>query len=72
MIRVRVEWYQECPGCGTELVSDFLGDSVCRATCPWCGRENKLRAGPDSAELREYLSRAISEIEAKANSGITV
>ena len=72
MIRVRVDWRQDCPGCGTELVANFLDDSACRAACPWCGCEGALSAMPDCAELRDYLSRAISEIEVKANTGITV
>ena len=71
MIKLRVEWRHDCPGCGTQLVIDFLDDPAEVCSCPWCGRveSGKIRANED--ELRSYISQAVRKIEQKANGKLT-
>lgn len=72
MIRLRVDWHCQCPGCGTQLAVDFFENSADCAICPWCGFLYDVNCGTDQDEVREYVSRAVKEIEEKANSKVLV
>lgn len=67
MIKLRVEWRHTCPGCGVELVIDFLDDSGDRRTCPWCGHARDSDPRTEANGLRSYLARATRELEQTAN-----
>ena len=71
MIKVKVDWRQKCPGCGTEVVVDFFDESVVRQACPWCGRQCEMERTTDD-ELRRYISRSVREIEDRANEKLLV
>lgn len=72
MIKLRVEWHRTCPGCGTALVVDFLDESADLVACPWCGAECGHGCSDGNGELRKYVSRAVLEIETKANGSTAV
>lgn len=72
MIRVRVDWHAQCPGCRTQLAVDYFEDSFGCAICPWCGHIYRIERGPDQAEIREYIGKAIRKIESKVNDGVLV
>ena len=72
MIRVRVDWHAQCPGCRTQLAVDFFEDSFDCAVCPWCGHVYKIERGPGQAQTKAYIGKAIRELEKKANEGILV
>ena len=72
MIRLKVEWRCACSGCGTELVTDFFDDSVDVAACPWCGCIADSPQSSTSDAMREYVLRAIKDIEATANGKVPV
>ena len=72
MIKLRVERYHDCPGCGTQLVIDFLGDPAEACACPWCGRADSSGLCASEDELRSYISKAVRDIEQKADSKLTV
>ena len=71
MIKLRVQWYHDCPGCGTQLVIDFLEDPAEVCACPWCGHAVGSALCANEDELRSYISKAVREIERKANSKLT-
>ncbi len=72
MIKLRVEWHHSCPSCGTQLVVDFLNDSIERCECPWCGLSASTGPGAVDDELRQYIVQAVSNIESTANDRISV
>jgi len=72
MIKVRVDWHHECPGCGTEVVSDYFDESAERLVCPWCGCGVDLCQDESDSKTREYLRKAIKRIEEKANSSTVI
>lgn len=67
MIKVRVDWHHKCPGCGTEIVTDYFDDSPHCRGCPWCGCAGDHDPAVDSCELRSYVLEAVREIEERAN-----
>ncbi len=67
MIKLRVDWHRKCPDCGTEVVVDFLDESAIDVRCPWCGQACESEKDKNSAELRDFLAKSISELEKKAN-----
>ncbi|MCE5198463.1 MAG: hypothetical protein ABFD54_16210 [Armatimonadota bacterium] len=67
MIKLRVEWRHICSGCGTELVADFFADSAEEMLCPWCGSTCGPPQDACMAEIKEYLSETIKDIEARVN-----
>ena len=38
VIKIKVDWHQCCPSCGTELVVDLLTLGDTPTNCPWCGQ----------------------------------
>ena len=71
MIKLRVEFHHKCPGCGTELVVDFLGEPMDCQVCPWCGCTCEADQIEDS-ELKECVAKAVEDLEKKVNEKITV
>lgn len=67
MIKVRVDWHSQCPGCGAQLAVDFLENSADCTICPWCGYLCEIDYGPDQEKTRLYIQQAIIELEEKAN-----
>ena len=67
MIKLRVEFHHKCPGCGTELVVDYLGEPVCCQVCPWCGSNCETDQNREDGELREYIIKSVKDLEKKAN-----
>ncbi len=67
MIRLRVDWHSQCPGCGTQLAVDFLEGSSDYAICPWCGRRYETDRGQNQDELKDYIRKAVQELEEKVN-----
>ena len=67
MIRIRVDWHSQCPGCGTELAVDFFDDLPECAICPWCGYLYDIDRCTDHDETREFLRKAARELEDKVN-----
>lgn len=72
MIKLRVEWHHKCLGCGTQLVTDFLDDSDQILACPWCACSCEPQEIASNGELREYVFRAVKQIEETANGKITI
>lgn len=67
MIRLRVDWHSQCPGCGTQLAVDFLESSSDYAICPWCGHRYEIDRGRSQEELKTYVKKAVKEIEDRVN-----
>lgn len=67
MIRLRVDWHSQCPSCGTQLAVDFLESSSDFAICPWCGCRYKTGGGHGNEELKEYVRKAVRELEDRVN-----
>lgn len=64
---MRVDWQTQCPGCGTQLAEDFcegLSDSI---VCPWCGSVCETDCASRYDELKQYLDKAIDELESNVN-----
>lgn len=72
MIKVRVDWHHRCPCCGTVVVVDFLGEPPDAVVCPWCGGTSSLEGCVDNGELRDYVSKAVTEIEQRARGKMAV
>jgi rRNA maturation endonuclease Nob1 len=72
MIKLRVEYHHICSGCGTELVVDYFDDSSNRRVCPWCGVDCKPIHSAGDAELKNYIHKAVQDIETRANNGLAV
>ena len=68
MIKLRVDWHSQCPGCGTQLAVDFLQGLSVTVVCPWCGCMYESDGIADYDKLKRYLENAIGELESKANS----
>lgn len=67
MIRLRVDWHSQCPGCGTQLAMDFLENSSDCAICPWCGCRYELDCEHSREQVKDYVMEAVREIEEKVN-----
>lgn len=67
MIRIRVDWHAKCPKCQTQLAVDYFDESPECATCPWCGHICRIDKGPEQAEVRKFVGKAIKRIESQAN-----
>jgi len=67
MIRVRVDWQSQCPGCGTQLAVDFLENLPDSTICPWCGHVCAIGHQPDYDQIRSTLRKAARELEDQAN-----
>ena len=67
MIRLRVDWHSQCPGCGTQLAVDFLTNSSDCVVCPWCGYRYEIDRDQSRDEVKDYVKEAVREIEKKAN-----
>jgi transcription initiation factor IIE alpha subunit len=67
MIRLRADWHQACPSCGTELVVNFLSQCPTEHVCPWCGTRIRLQAAYVNGEARERLKQELSDLEARVN-----
>lgn len=72
MIKLRVEWHNDCPSCGTQLVVDFLNDRAESCVCPWCGYSDGTCRFAVEDDLRQYIVRAVSDIETTANGRMAV
>ena len=72
MIKLRVEWHNKCPDCGTEIVADFFDDAEKVCVCLWCGRSYQSDCDARRSELKQYIMQATSEIECQANTEIAV
>jgi len=70
MIKLRVEWHCKCPGCGTELVVDYLVDSLSEQICPWCGARAACEKS-DKEQMRDFLTQAVERLENEVNSSPT-
>ena len=68
MIKLRVDWHSQCPGCGTQLAVDFFGGLSDRTVCPWCGCVYETNSVSYYDELKQHLETAIEELESSANS----
>lgn len=67
MIKLRVDWHSQCPGCGTQLAVDFFGGLSDCIVCPWCGCMYETDRVSCQDELKQYLKTAIKELEDKVN-----
>ncbi len=67
MIRIRVDWHAKCPKCHTQLAVDYFDESSKCATCPWCGHVCQIDKGPEQAEVKKFIDKAIKRIENQAN-----
>ena len=67
MIKLRVDWHQACPSCGTEVVVDFLNQYSREYPCPWCGAPVRIEISNGSPEARRRLTSALKELEAQIN-----
>ncbi len=72
MIRIRVDWHAKCPKCTTQLAVDYFDDTTATAICPWCGEVCHINKGPEHAEVKKYIGKAIRRIENHANEESTV
>ncbi len=72
MIKVRVDWRQKCPDCGTELVTDFFDDSASSSGCPWCGCVGAMGHGLRGTKIEESIVTAVHEIERRINESAPV
>jgi hypothetical protein len=67
MIKLKVEWRQKCPGCGVQLVVDFLTDAYGCRVCPWCGCNHNGDLRTASEEVQEFVTRSMNRLEGRAN-----
>jgi predicted RNA-binding Zn-ribbon protein involved in translation (DUF1610 family) len=72
MIKLRADWHQACPSCGTEVVVDFLNQCPAEFVCPWCGAAMPIGMGNGDGEARERLSAALMELEEQMNAQLPV
>ena len=70
MIKLRADWQQTCPSCGTELVVDFLNQCPKEYMCPWCGASVRIGSGDGIKETRERLTEALSKLETMLNTDL--
>jgi len=72
MIRVRVDWQSQCPGCGTKLAVDFLDNMPDYTICPWCGSVCSIDVQPNHDQIKSLLQKATKKLEDQANGKVPI
>lgn len=70
MVKLRVDWHSQCPDCGTQLAVDFFGGLSDCVVCPWCGCMYEGNSLSRYDELKQYLQKAVQELESNANTDL--
>lgn len=70
MIKLRADWQQTCPSCGTELVIDFMHQCPKDYICPWCGAKVQISICDGVQKVRDKLTEELGNLEACINTEI--